>query len=559
MENEGTEQTVKFLKNYEKLKDQRVTWDTCWQEISEHIFPRKAGITQKDYTPNNQRDARVYDITAMDSLERAVAGYMSWTTPKSTPWFGFSPVRQLAQSEATKNWLAECARLGAEYIAGSNYYAQRHEYLFDLWGLGTACMFITVDDRGQTRFEKLRPGSYVFQLNQHGMANCLMREFELTHEQAEEKFGEENLPKNVNECKDITKKFTFVHVVKERDDAPMDGTGFTVAQRKRFGSYYIEQHSKKLVQEGGFDSFPFTVGRFLTWEGIDPQMGGNWGYGPGFSVLPESRQMNFMAKMLDVSIEKTVFPPLMVPDTYEGTLKTSARAINPYPSGMGPDAIVPLNVVGNLEWGMERMKQRAAVIKSRFHLDMFQMFSMNAANNREMTAFEASQLASEKLEAISPAFDRDSTDHTQPMMIRLFGLWAELGMLPPPPEEAIVQVAPGMVQTPDPQVTMKGRLALALDALSLRSADAQVQKVLAVAPAVPDIVDVINWDFYATEGARLMGCDPKLLRTPEERDQMRQARAQAQQQAAMAQMLKDGSQAVKNAGGIDKMRELVGA
>jgi hypothetical protein len=116
-----------------------------------------------------------------------------------------------------------------------------------------------------------------------------------------------------------------------------------------------------------------------------------------------------------------------------------------------------------------------------------------------------------------------------------------------------------MVQTPDPQVNMKGRLALALDALSMRSADAQIQKVLAVAQAVPDIVDTINWDFYANEGARLMGCDPKLLRTPEELAQMRQSRAQAQQAQMMTQMVKEGSQAVKNAGGIDKVRELVGA
>lgn len=559
MDDEGSPLTIKVLDQYQKLKDQRSVWDTIWQEIAENVFPRKAGIIQKDYTPNNQRDARLYDITALDSLERAVAGYMSWTTPKSTPWFSFSPVRQLAQSESTKNWLAECSRLGSEYIANSNYYAQRHEYLFDLWGLGTGCMFITVDEKGQTRFEKIKPGSYVFTTDQFGLANGLMREFDLTHEQAEAKFGEKNLPKHILECKDITKRFTFIHCVNERDEDDRDGVGFTVAQRKKFGSYYIEKQSKKLVQEGGFDTFPFTIGRFLTWDGIDAQMAGEWGYGPGFSVLPESRQMNFMSKMLDVSIEKTVFPPLLVPDTYEGTLKTSARSINPYPSGMGPEAIAPLNIVGNLEWGMERMKQRAAIIKSRFHLDMFQMFSMNAANNREMTAFEASQLASEKLEAISPAFDRDSSEHTQPMMIRLFGLWAELGMLPPPPEEAIVQVGPRMVQIPDPVVSMKGRLALALDALSLRSADAQVQKVLAVAPAVPDIVDTINWDFYATEGARLMGCDPKLLRSPEEIAQAREARAQAQQAAQMAAMMKDGSQAVKNVGGIDKVKELTGA
>jgi hypothetical protein len=556
---EQVEKMAKLVKRYETLKGNRLQWDTVWQEISEHCCPRKSGITQIDYTPNNQRDTRLYDITALDAIEKAVAGYLGWSTPKSTTWFGFEPIMQLEDSEPVKNWLAECARVTAKKLANSNYYSERHEYLSNLWTFGTAAMFMAVDERGMPRFENLRLGSYVFTVDHNKMANSLMREFEFTKEQMEGQFGEDALPDTVKECKEKDKKFKIIHCVKERDPGEYDGVGFSVAQRKRFASYYIEKESKKLLKEGGFDYFPFTIGRFLTWDGIDPLLAGEWGYGPGFSILPESRQMNFMAKMMDVSIEKTVFPPLLVPDTYEGALKTSARAINPYPSGMGADSIVPLNVVGNLEWGMERMKQRGDLIRRRCHLDMFQMFSINAANNREMTAFEASQLAGEKLEAISPAFDRDATEHIQPLVNFLFSSLAEAGALPLPPEEAVVQVAPGMVQTPDPQVVMQGRLALALQALSLRAADAHVQKLLMVAPLVPAVLDTMDWDKWANESGRISGVDPKLFIPDEQRQAIREARAQAQQQAAMAQMLKDGSQAVKNAGGIEKVRELVGA
>lgn len=556
---EGTEKTQKILKRYATLKGNRQTWDTVWQEISEHCFPRKAGITQTDYTPNNQRDARLYDITALDAIEKATAGYMSWTTPKTTPWFGFAPIRQLSDNENVKNWLAECSRIVADKLANSNYYGERHEYLYDVWGLGTGAMYMAVDERGNLRFEKLKPGSYVFSVDHNKVANCLMREFEFTKEQMEGKFGEENLPKAIEECQDKDRKFTIVHCVKERDPGEYDGVGFSVKQRKRYGSYYIEKSTGKLLQEGGYDYFPFTIGRFLTWDGIDPLLAGEWGYGPGFSILPESRQMNFMAKMMDVSIEKQVFPPLMVPDTYEGTLRTSARAVNPYPSGMGPEAIVPLQVTGNLEWGMERMRQRGDLIRRRCHLDMFQMFSINAQNNREITAFEASQLAGEKLEAISPAFDRDATEHIQPLLNFLFSSLAEAGQLPLPPQEAVIQVTPGMVQIPDPQVIMQGRLALQLQALSLRSADMHVQKLAAIAPLVPAVLDTWDWDKWAMESARIAGCDPKMIRDLDSIMADRQARAQAQQAQMMASMLKEGASAVKDAGGIDKVRELIGA
>jgi hypothetical protein len=336
-----------------------------------------------------------------------------------------------------------------------------------------------------------------------------------------------------------------------------DGVGYAIGKRKAFLSAYVEKSSAKIVQEGGFDSFPFTVGRFLKWDAMHSET--EWGFGPGFSLLPESRQLNFMAKMMDVYSEKSVFPPLMVPDTYEGTLKTSARATNYYPAGVGPDSIFPLNVTGEWSVAMERLKQRQETIKRVCHLDMFQMFAQNAAMNREMTAYEASQLAGEKLEAISPAFDRDTTETIQPHVIRCFEGWAENGMLPPPPEEAIAQIGPNLIQVPNPTVTMTNRLALALRALSMRSADNHIQSVLSIAAVIPEIVDTVNFDFYSTERARLAGCDPQLLRPLEEVAQMRQARAEAMQAQQAAMMAKEMAGAVKNAGGVDKVRELVGA
>lgn len=558
-QDEGTPQTKAWVKKNDRLKGERAVWETMWQEIAEHVFPRKAGVTQKDYTPNNQRDAYLYDITAQDSLSRAVAGYMTWTTDKSQPWFEFTPTLQHRQSEPVKNWLRECSMLGAEYVANSNFYAERHESLFDKWGFGTDCLFSQVTPDKTTRFEKIRIGTYVFWTDWMGRAEGLIREFELTASQAEGQFGRENLPKCVTEVleNDTGKKFTFLHIVEPRDAKDRgDGMGYNVAKKKAFLSAYVEKTSCKIVQEGGFDSFPFTVGRFSKWDALANSS--DWGFGPGFSLLPESRQLNFMAKMMDVYSEKSVFPPLMVPDTFEGTLKTGARATNYYPAGVGADSIYPLQVTGDWSVAMDRMKQRQEIIKRVCHLDMFQMFAMNSANNREMTAYEASQLAGEKLEAISPAFDRDSTESISPHVIRCFEGWAENGMLPPPPEESIVQVGPNLIQVPNPTVTMTNRLALALRALSMRSADNHIQSVLSIAAVVPDIVDTVNFDFYSSERARLAGCDPHLLRPLEEVAQMRQARAQAQQAQQAAMMAKDMGAAVNSAGGIDKVRELVG-
>jgi hypothetical protein len=119
-------------------------------------------------------------------------------------------------------------------------------------------------------------------------------------------------------------------------------------------------------------------------------------------------------------------------------------------------------------------------------------------------------------------------------------------------------MGPNMVQVPNPVVTMTNRLALALRSLSMRSADAHVQGVLAIAPAMPEVMDTVDWDFYCAERARLAGCDPQLIRTREGIAEIRNARAQAMQAQQAAMMAKEASAAVKNVGGIEKARELVG-
>ena len=555
---EGTDQTKAWQKRYDQLKSERGVWDTAWQEIAEHVFPRKAGVTQKDYTPNNNRDARLYDTTAMDALGKSVAGYMSWTTNKTQPWFEFTPVLAQRRSDTVANWLRECSMLGQEYIAESNFYTERHEYLSDVWGFGTGCMFNTVIPDGKAHFEKVKIGTYVFWLDENRLACGIIREIQFTGYQAARKFGVENLPKHIRDCldKEPDKQFTFYHVVEPRDKLKR-GSGMDVepAKKKAYLSCYYEKVSGKPVMEGGFDHFPFTIGRFLNWDALD--FGGVWGYGPGFTLLPESRQLNFFRMMYDVFVEKKVFPPMAAPDTLEGSLKLAPRAMNYYGAGMQPDAIFPIGVTGDIVDGEKLMQSRKQMIYQLCHLDMFQMFSQLSAAGYDMTAYQANLLSGEKLDAISPAFDRDTTECISPMMTRQFDLWAENGMLPPPPPEAAQQVGPAMIQVPSPKVTMTSRLALALRAINLRSSDELVQKVALLAPVMPEIVDNLNAGFYIRESARLAGCNPQILRPLEEVEAIQQARAQAAQAQQAAMMAKEAAGAVKDIGGPDKAKELL--
>ncbi len=560
MNDEGTDQTKRWLKCYERLKTLRVsTMDQVWQDIANYATPRKAGITTKRYMPDANVEAQIYDATATDSVQRAVAAYTSWTTPASQPWLALKPTLRLRNDDAVKGWLSECSQiLNQEINSKSNFQLERLEAVADLWNFGTTAIFSEMGEGKRLRFEKIKIGTYVFELDPFGKVYRFIREFDLTAEQAQQKFGDENLPKCIKDCMadngDKGKRFSFIHIVEPREPSKVGAYGYNVKTRKKYLSAYVEMQSGKMVQEGGYDGFPFTVGRYLSYDSLIESAG--WGYGPGFAILPEARQLNFIQQMMDVFAEKQVFPPMMVPDTFEGSLKTAARALNYYPSGMGPESVYQVPVTGEWSVAFERVKMRQDMIKRLCSLDMFQMF---AQIDREMTAYEVAQRAGEKLDTVGPIYHRDVRETIEPHLRRAFELCAENGLLPPPPQEAYEMVGRGFVQVADPEIALTSRLAMAIDAWNARGADEVMQTAAAMAAIDPTIMDNLDTGFYIREKSRLVGAPEGLLRKREEVEAIQQSRAQAQAAQQAAMMAKDMGSAVKSVGGVEKVAELVGA
>jgi hypothetical protein len=196
------------------------------------------------------------------------------------------------------------------------------------------------------------------------------------------------------------------------------------------------------------------------------------------------------------------------------------------------------------------------MIKRLCSLDMFQMF---ASIDREMTAYEVAQRAGEKLDTVGPIYHRDVRETIEPHLRRAFELCAENGLLPPPPQEAYELVGRGFVQVADPEIALTSRLAMAIDSWNARGADEVMQTAASIAAIDPTVMDNIDTAFYIREKSRLVGAPEGLLRKREDVQAIQQQRAQAQQMQQAAMMAKDVGSAVNSAGGIDKVKELVGA
>jgi hypothetical protein len=531
MINNAEDLASRRIREFGTLSDVKRPLETIWQNIAQYCLPRKANITKKTYRPE-EIEQQLFDTEPIDALNIAAAGMMSWTTPKQSSWFAFEPQGAQKKDNRTKRWLSECGELIKEYLQASNFYSERHESLENKLAFGTSALYSTLEN-GKLRFENLDITSFCIKENAFGVVDTLMKKCVMTLEQAAQMFGYENLAKEHQEQYDrmeLSRDVEFIHVVEPRNPRLISTSLLKAAKDKPFASYYIDTEHKKILRESGFDTFPFAVGRWLKWNSA---IYGPWGYGPGFSALPEMRQLNYLAKMMDIYAGKVVFPPLLVPNTYEGQLDTSMKAINYYSPELGADSIAPMNVGGSIEVALNRIENRRRALQSKFHTDLFQMLTNRT--DIQKTATEVNELLNEKIDILTPAFDRDNVETIEPILLRVFDLCASAGMLPQPPESAIQFMENNTAEVANPTIVLTGRLALALRNMRNATADRQLQRLLAIAQFDPSVMDNFDLDAYAQESGYDQGVPEAYTVDPEVRDEMRQARAeQAQAQQAMA-------------------------
>jgi hypothetical protein len=190
----------------------------------------------------------------------------------------------------------------------------------------------------------------------------------------------------------------------------------------------------------------------------------------------------------------------------------------------------------------------------RFALSNFLEFQMLQQIERQMTAYEVSQRLAEKVTAFSPTFYRLQTEVTNPILLRIFNILHRAGKFPEPPPSVLREQRPGEMALVLPEVTLTSKLALAIKAAENQSLG-QVMSILGglaqISPgAAEQAAENYDFDVIARESARNAGLPSNWIMTEDKRDSMRQAKAEAQQQAmaaeaapGMARAAKDISQA----------------
>lgn len=524
-------EALEIIQRYDRLKADRGTWDTLWQQIADYIQPRKSAINTRKTEGVDGYTDNLFNLTAVRANQILASGQMDYLF--SGNWFSYSPPSEITDDDA-KTYYQTCTETAKRELLRSNWNLEVHEMLLDRGCFGTAALLLEEGKRGGLVFHKFDVGTFAIVEDHEGRVDTLIREFELTARQAKQKFGADNLgpilTKAVSDPKKCDMKFKFLHSVHPREDEDRDPSKMD-PENKPIASCYVSVDDKCMVLETGYDEDPLAVSRFLKW-GQQP-----YGYSPSIEALPTIRQVNFIEMNMDALAEIAAFPRILVPDSMEGDIDLASGGATTFDPN-NPNAMPKeWGTNGRYDIGKDRVEMKDKAINDAFHVEFFQMLQNI---ERQMTAYEVAQRLAEKVTAFSPTFYRLQTEVTNPLLLRVFNMLHRAGKFPEPPESVLRPRSqkPGDVALVLPEVTLTSKLALAIKAAENQSLG-QVMTILAglaqISPgAAEQAAQNYDFDVIARESGRNAGLPASWIMTEEKRDAIRQAQAQAAQEAQAA-------------------------
>ncbi len=535
-----------LMERHQALATLRMPWESLWREIADYVMPRRSpGMNGGTLAPSSEKESRLFDTTAVQANMILANGCLAWMSPQESAWFGYEPSAG-RDSDAARRWLAEATERTRQEMALSNFYTAIHEFYLDRSAFGTSALYVEPGARHPLNVQCWPVGTFVIDEDAEGNVDTVIREFELTVRQAMQKFGGKCSPR-VQELAEqggarLHEKVKFLHFICPRTRGEM-AAGADVQSRMPVASVYLDRDSKHVCRVSGYEEMPVMVSRYLEWGS---GLGSLYGWSPAFAALPEARQVNFLQKMMDALAEKMAFPPVMAPDELEGEIDSSAGGVTYFDRTLAASQAMPREwqTTGHYDVGLERVRERQGAINRAFHTELFQMFSQL---DKQMTAREVAERASEKLIQFSPTFSRMTVELFNPLMERLFGILLRAGRFGEVPAELVEANANGLGFVPVPEIHYTSRIALSLRATHSVAMQRTVELVSSVAAFSPEVVKHFDWSGAIREDALNNGMPAKFVRPVEEVQQEMAAESEAAVQAQQAQ------QALMAADGVSKV------
>lgn len=531
-------------RQHEKLKNNRNQWERQWQDIAEYVLPHRSDFTTT-HSKGADRMDHAFEGSAMRLLKRFASNIHNVFTPMGAEWFKLtSGNTNLDEVRNVALWLEEATKIIQHHMSRpiSNFQSAVFQYYLEAGAFGTGIIFVEDMPGFGPRYRNFPLSDCVLGSGSEMEIDTVFRNYKQTAKDIVQRFNQDTLPPEILEKgygEKMLDEYDVVHAV-----LPTWTVQSYLPDNNKFKKNYISIHylkeRKTILSVGGYDEMPYICAR---WERSDREI---YGRGPTWEIMPDIRLITEVDKSYLKAVQKSVSPPLFVPDSgLLDPLDTTPDAINYYSVGLGgKDMIFEAPTNARPDYAERLSAKCITAIREGYFLDLLELPGPVAPDGDVMrfSATEVSVRMRQRMPVLGPILARQEAEFLDPLIRRTVNILMRSYLLPLMPEEM-----------QDFRIEYLNPVSISMRSGEISSMNQMFEMILPLAQIDQTIPMYFNTHKILENTAQVLQVPVSNIRSKEEVDAMvaeQQRQRQQQEQMQQAQVAADVNQKTAQAESI---------
>jgi head-to-tail connecting protein len=519
--------------------------DLC-QTVAEEIYPQRANFTT-EFVEGEEYADHLYTSMPAQNLRDLAYAMGSLTRPKNQSWFEIQAQDDWRNTERSKAWFGKARdkQRTLLYHYSASFAPTMEDSDRDVIAFGNAVIghFERPERDGLMAFQGFHFRDCAWAESVSRIVDEMHRKFKLAVCNWEQVF-KKPLPQVYKTLleKDPHHEIELRHICMpwdRYDPYRKPDAGAKRGQRRyQFASAYIDPAQGTIIREGGYFEFPYTVRRWQL------QHGSPYARSPAADLgLVEARLLQNQERVLMSAGELAVDPPwIATRGAILGDVRNYPGAVNYVDYDYDERGGATLRTVdhkGNMPLGLEMKQDTREILAAAMFINKLSL----PVGSREMTVPEVNERISEYIRSIGPAVEPFEA-HNGMLLDSSFTFNLRMGqftegqpvLLPDGSPGPGLKMVPPELRGADVEFEFDGPIQIAYRRQKLMKAKETMQNIGEAAQQLPpdkaiEVLDNFDIDKIVRDGTTYIGGEPEWLVPEEEVAQVREMRAQAQQQA----------------------------
>lgn len=534
-----------------ELKKLRQTFEEDWRAITGQFLQYRGRWYQSDHNRGKSKAPTLINSTPQRAMRINNAGMMAGVTSPARIWFQLTvDDKTLKEKQSVREYLDKVARLIREALAQGRWYQALAASVYpDLSGIGTGANWMEANPEGGIRCEGLTPGEYWIDVDQNGIVDTIFRERTMSVRTLVQRWGLGAVSDNVRNSyknNELARQVVVVHAVFPNSDWKDGALG---PQGMKYASRWWERdtaHGQGFLAHGGYEEFPAQVPRWLV---VSQECYGRGS--PGWETVADAKALQHRENRMYRLVDKTADPPMVAVDSLRHKRVSLLSADVTYvpggtagAAGFRPAQEIPPQALTVLHQDIERHEDR---IEKGFFVDLWlAILTDNRAS--PPTATEVTETRQEVMLQLGPLLTQLNNELLQPAVVRCYEVLARQGRLPaPPPELANAQ---GSVTVEFISIMHQVQKLTAI--VGIRELISEIQALASI--GMPEALDKVDSDAIVDELGEILGIRPDIIRSPEQVEEVRRAKAQQAEAAQTGEAMVRATEGMKNMSASDPQK-----